>query len=106
MIIEPNTPRSESVCPAINNSNALPLGLCFFERRNLATGKINLRLGRTKGSIGNRDLGGVDQRLAIEAHVAPLRALGTQTILILKRVVDTIKRDNPCRFGRQQTQLQ
>lgn len=37
----------------------------------------------------------MDQRLAVEAHVAPLNAGGAQSVLVLEGVVDTIDADQP-----------
>ena len=48
---------------AVQNGNALPLGLGGFERLDLAAGKVDLVLGRREGRVRNGQLRRDDVRV-------------------------------------------
>ncbi len=56
--------------------------------------------------VAGVDLGGVDQRLAVEAEVAALLALGEEPVLVLDVVVDAVEDDLAGRPRRQQAEAE
>src|ERR1700719_2287442 len=68
-------------------------GMIFrqFERSDDLARLGNIALARRKGRIARRNLVGMNQRLAVEAHVASLAALAAKTLLIGDVVIDPVQ---------------
>src|SRR5690606_31161758 len=62
--------------PAVDGDDAAPLGLRLLEGVDDAAGPVDLLVGRGEDPVAGLDLAGVDERLAVEAHLAALHALG------------------------------
>lgn len=84
----------------------LPRCLGFVKGRDLAAGQVDLLLGRGKGGVGTIDLSWMDQRFAVEPHVAPLFAFVCQPALVHVGVVNTIDDDATIGLCSQQAQAQ
>ena len=91
--------------PAVDHGHGLPLGNRLVEGGDLSAGKVNLGFGRGENAVGDVDLRGVDQRLAVIAHVAALLAFLGQPLVVLEGVINAIERDHPVRPRRHQAGL-
>lgn len=92
--------------PPVDHRHALPFALCLLEGGDLALGQRHLVLGRREGGVGDVDLRGMDQGLAVEPQVPALFAFGAQAGLVLECVVDAVDADDALRARRQQAELQ
>ena len=73
---------------------------------DLPPGQLDLGLRRGEDAVGDLQLSGMNQRLAVEAQIAALLALGFQPGLILELVVDPVGGDHVMGPGGQQNGLQ
>src|SRR5690606_32682888 len=58
--------------PAVDGDDAAPLGLRLLEGVDDAAGPVDLLVGRGEHPVAGLDLAGVDERLAVEAHLPAL----------------------------------
>ena len=56
----------------------------------IAGGAVDFGVGGREHRVADVDLAGVDERLAVEAHVAPLQAFGPEPVQIGDVVIDAI----------------
>ena len=88
----------------IDHGDAAALGLGLMIGLDLAAGEIDLGIGGRKDLVGDGNLGGVDERLAVKTHVAALIAFGTQALVILEGVVDAVDDDAAVGLARQKAE--
>ncbi len=83
-----------------------PVGLGLLEGGDDPLGLVDLGVGGREHPVARLDLAGVDERLAVEAHLPALHALGLEPLGVLDVVVDPVEDDLAGGPGRQQRQRQ
>ena len=82
---------------AVDRENALALALGQRERGDDLARECQLGVRRGENLVGDSDLVGVDQRLAVEAAIAALPAFGAKALCIGQTVVDPVENVDPMR---------
>src|SRR5207249_2451718 len=77
--------------PAVDGHHTAALPRCLFEGLDDPAGPGDLFLGGGEDAVARFDLPRVDQRLAVEAELAALYALGLEARQVLHVVVDAVE---------------
>src|SRR5687767_12802627 len=73
--------------PAVHRDDATTVGLGLLVGRDDLAGVLDVALARRERLVRGADLAWMDERLAVEAHLASLSCLGGEAFLVLHVVV-------------------